>query len=308
MAVSLASLVLGVLFQLLEPWPLKFVLDQVIKQDVVKGANSILLPESWSPGFVVAVAAVAVVLITVFRAGTDYVSRVGFFNIGNRVVIRMRDRVYRHLQNLPMSYHHKSRSGDLIIRVTRDVSLLRDVTATAILPLIASSLVLVCMVGVMFWLSWQLTLISLAILPIYWISTVKIGRQIRESARKQRQRESAMAAIASESIHSIRAIKSLSLEDKFAEQFDRRNNQSQTEDLKANRLSLRLGRTVDILLANLYRRRSLVRSSTRASRLDVGQRPGRISGLPEKGVQTGTGVRQIYNANRQSNRCGRKSH
>ncbi len=236
---SMAALAVGVVLSLLEPWPLKFILDLLIKQDRVAG--SISLPEHWSSGFVVAVVSIAVVLIAVFRSGADYVSRVGFFNIGNRMVIKIRDRVYRHLQLLPMKFHNKSRSGDLIVRVTRDVSLIRDVTATAILPLIASSMVLAGMVGVMFYLSWQLTLISLTILPIYWLSTVRIGRQIRETARKQRLREGAMAAIASEAIGSIRAIKALSLEDKFAEQFDRKNNQSQTDDLKSSRLSLRLG-------------------------------------------------------------------
>ncbi len=244
---SMAALAVGVVLSLLEPWPLKFILDLLIKQDRVAG--SISLPEHWSSGFVVAVVSIAVVLIAVFRSGADYVSRVGFFNIGNRMVIKIRDRVYRHLQLLPMKFHNKARSGDLIVRVTRDVSLLRDVTATAILPLIASSMVLAGMIGVMFYLSWQLTLISLTILPIYWLSTVRIGRQIRETARKQRLREGAMAAIASEAIGSIRAIKSLSLEAKFADQFDRKNNQSQTEDLKSSRLSLRLERTVDILLA-----------------------------------------------------------
>ncbi len=247
-ASSFAALLAGVVLRLLEPWPLKFVLDQVFGRGGEE-AGTFRLPESWSPTTVVLSVALAVVVIAAARAFTDYSSKVGFFKVGNYVVIRVRDRVYRHLQALPMSFHDRARHGDLIMRVTRDVSLLRDVAATAILPLLGSSMVLLGMASVMVWLNWRLAAVSLFVLPLYWLTTVRLGRQIRETARKQRQRESAMATIASESLGAIRAMKSMCLEDRFAAEFDRKNNQSQTDDLKASRLSLKLGRTVDILLA-----------------------------------------------------------
>ncbi len=246
---SFIALLAGVVLRLLEPWPLKFVLDQVFAPQTNAGAASITLPAAWSPTTIVIVVSLAVIGIAALRATADYMSRVGFFKVGNYVVIRVRDRLYRHLQALPMSFHDRARHGDLITRVTRDVNLLRDVTATAILPLLGSSMVLVGMATVMIWLSWKLAAVSLTVIPLYWITTVRIGRQIRESARKQRERESAMASIASEALGSVRAIKALRLEEKFAKDFDRKNNQSQTDDLKASRLSLQLGRTVDILLA-----------------------------------------------------------
>lgn len=246
---SFAALFFGVAFRLLEPWPLKFVLDEVFSQKDTSAATSITLPDSWSATAIVLFVSVAVVIIAAARATTDYLARVGFFKVGNYVVIRVRDRVYRHLQSLPMSFHDRARHGDLITRVTRDVSLLRDVTATAILPLLGSAMVLLGMAIVMVWLNWKLAAMSLVIIPLYWLTTVRLGRQIRETARKQRERESAMATIASEAIGSIRAIKALGAEDKFAADFDRKNNQSQTDDLKASRLSLKLGRTVDLLLA-----------------------------------------------------------
>ncbi len=246
---SFAALLIGVVFRLLEPWPLKFVLDQVFERKTIAEANSITLPESWSTTTIVLFVSLAIVIIAAMRAATDYTSRVGFFKVGNYVVIRVRDRIYRHLQALPMSFHDRAKHGDLITRVTRDVSLLRDVTATAILPLIGSSMVLVGMAAVMIWLNWKLAAISLIVLPLYWLTTVRLGRRIRETARKQREREGAMATIASEAIGSIRAIKALGLEQKFAADFDRKNNQSQTDDLKSSRLSLQLSRTVDILLA-----------------------------------------------------------
>ena len=246
---SFCALFVGVIFRLLEPWPLKFVLDQVFSKQSTDAAESLTLPLSWSTNTVILIVAISVIAIAMMRAAMDYVARVGFFKVGNYVVIKVRDRVFRHLQALPMSFHDNARHGDLITRVTRDVSLLRDVSATAMLPLLGSSMVLFGMATVMLWLNWKLALLSLVIIPLYWLTTVRLGRQIRETARKQRQRESAMATIASEAVGSIRSVKALGLQQKFADDFDQKNNQSQTDDLKASRLSLRLGRTVDILLA-----------------------------------------------------------
>jgi ATP-binding cassette subfamily B protein len=115
--------------------------------------------------------------------------------------------------------------------------------------MITSVLVLVGMIAVMFWLQWRLTLLALTTAPLFWFSTVRITRLIRESAQKQRRREGAMAAIAAEAIGSIEVVQALSLEEAFSEDFSGRNKKSQKEDLKANRYSARLGRTVDVLLA-----------------------------------------------------------
>ncbi len=246
---SLLTLLGGVLLRIVEPWPLKFVIDHVI--DVGPGgagqAPSVL--DRFSPLTLLLLCAVSVVAIASLRAATDYFAKVGFFVVGNHTVIRVRNQLYRHLQDLCLSYHRRARSGDLITRVTRDVNLLRDVTSTALLPLLASVMVLAGMVTVMFLLQWKLALIALATLPLFWFSTLRIGRRIRATARKQRKREGAMASIAAESLNGIAIIKSLCLENRFAEAFAERNGKSQKEDLKASRLSTRLACVVDIQLA-----------------------------------------------------------
>ena len=242
---ALGALAVSVFIRLLEPWPLKIFLDNVIGD----AANAQGVFANWQPRELLMAVAVAMVIIAVIRSLSEYFSRVGFFVVGNRVVMKVRDRLYRHMQRLSLGFHSRARSGDLIIRVTRDVSLVRDVTATAIMPLMASFSMLLGMVAVMFFLSWQLTLLALVTLPLFWLTTFRLGKQIRESAKKQRMRESAMASTASESLIAIRMIKAMGLEDRFADSFGTKNAQSQKEDLRASRLSVRLGRTIDVLLA-----------------------------------------------------------
>ena len=94
-------------------------------------------------------AVLALVVLAGLRALFDYYQKVGFAKIGNRVLRQLRNHVFLHVQKLSMSFHTRARSGDLIVRVTRDVSLLRDVTSTAVLPLLANLLILVAMAVVM---------------------------------------------------------------------------------------------------------------------------------------------------------------
>lgn len=239
---SLASLFGGVVLRILEPWPLKFVIDHIASVEPAAASSTL----TTTP---VLVSALAVFVVASLRAWTDYLGKVGFFRVGNFAVVRVRERLYQHLQSLPLSFHRQSRGGDLIVRVTRDVNLLRDVTSTAFLPLIASLGVLGGMLTVMFLLHWQLALLSFAIAPLFWLSTTRVGGRIRQAARKQRQREGAMATLAAESLSGIAVVKAMGLEPQFAQQFAASSGGGQREDLKANRLSTRMGRDVDILLA-----------------------------------------------------------
>jgi len=244
---SMAALLAGVVLRLAEPWPLKFVLDRVIPAIPPDGTPAHSFLGGLTSLQLLTLAAVSVVAITGLRALSDYSQRIGLAKIGNRVLRRVRDHVFTHLHGLSLSFHTKARSGDLLIRITRDVSLLRDVTSTSIMPMLASLLVLAGMLVVVLLLEWRLALLAMLTVPFFLLSTIKLGRGIHNAARKQRRREGAMAAAAAESITAIREVQALSLEDEFAESFGRRNQQSQHEELKAARLSAKLGRTVDIL-------------------------------------------------------------
>ncbi|MHC5066451.1 MAG: ABC transporter ATP-binding protein [Planctomycetota bacterium] len=236
---SLLTLLLGVALRLAEPWPLKFVLDRVIPSEAPPGMHSLGFLDRMEP----------TVLISALRGFCDYLQKVGLARIGNRVLRAVREQVYMHVQSLSLAFHKRARAGDLIVRVTRDVSLLRDVSSTALLPLLGNILVLVGMMLVMLLLEWRLALMALVMLPVFWLTTVRIGRGIHQAARKQRKREGAMASTAAESIQAIEVIQALSLEDAFAESFAGKNRESQKQDLQAARLSAKMGRTVDLLIA-----------------------------------------------------------
>ena len=243
---AFAALIGQTLLRLLEPWPLGIVIDHVL------GAGS----EDASSLFagidrtqLLFAAAITVFAVAVLRAITGYAGTIGFALVGNRILTTARSRLFRHLQSLSLAFHNRTRGGDVVVRVISDVGTVRDVTITALLPLFANGLVLAGMLAVMFWLDWQLTLIALSTVPLFWLSMVRLGRRIQNVSRKQRRQEGHLASTAAESLAGIETVQSLSLDETFAAAFGRSNEKSMREGVKAKRLSARLERTVDVLAA-----------------------------------------------------------
>jgi ATP-binding cassette subfamily B protein len=245
---SFLALLAEIALRLLEPWPLKLVFDYLIPADSAP-PSSVPMIGTLDPATLLAVAAISVVCLIGLRALAAYLNTVGFALAGNRVLTEVRADLYRHLQSLSLSFHHRARQGDLTLRVVTDVGLLKDVVVTALLPLVANVLILVGMLTMMFVIDWRLALIAVAVVPLFWLSTARLGRRIREASRVQRKREGALAAAAAESIGAIKVVQALSLESAFARAFSVDNQRSLSDGVRVRRLAAGLERTVDLVIA-----------------------------------------------------------
>ncbi len=246
---SIFALIAEVGFRLLEPWPIKYVFDYIIAPDNKAKNYDFIRSYVQDPVLLLTICAIALVSFTGLRAMASYFNTVGFALVGNRVTTQIRDKLYRHLQYLSLAFHTKARAGDLAFRLIGDVGTLRDVAVTALIPLLASVMIILGMVLVMFWMSWSLTLLALIIAPLFWLRTITLNRRIHQVARKQRERQGAMAATAAESISAIKVIHALSLHETFAKIFSSQNKRELKQSVKATRLAASLERSVDVLVA-----------------------------------------------------------
>ncbi len=249
MGTSFAVLLAEVLLRLLEPWPLSLVVDWVIAPPSSPGQGPTLNIDAFSPTTLITLAAFAVVVTTGLRALARYLSAVGFALIGNRLLTEVRGELYRHLQRLSLSYHDKARGGDLTLRVIGDVGMVREVVVTAMLPLLGNLLILVGMLTMMAFMHWQLALVALTTVPMFWLSTTRLSRRISDVAKKQRRTEGQMASTAAESLAAIETVQALALDDAFSESFEGESQRSLKEGVKGKRLSAQLERTTDVLNA-----------------------------------------------------------
>ncbi|CAN5711850.1 ABC transporter ATP-binding protein [soil metagenome] len=244
---AMLSLLGEVALRLLEPWPLKFVFDRIFAAGtpLVDPVGIDAVPST----LLLALCAIGLLAVTGLRALASYRSTVGFAIIGNRVLTAIRAELFRHLQTLSLSYHGRAKQGDLVVRVINDVGVLKEVVVTAFLPLVGNMLILGGMVAVMLWLDWQLVMLVLIVVPLFWLRSSTSGSAIKDVSRKQKKREGLMAATASESIGAIKAVQALSLESSFSRAFEGQNEKNLREDVKAKRLTAGLERSFDVLIA-----------------------------------------------------------
>ncbi|MBE9221442.1 ABC transporter ATP-binding protein [Cyanobacterium stanieri LEGE 03274] len=243
--IAIVSIIADVCLRIIEPLPLKFVLDYVLQN---KSINILYVGEI-SPITLLTICAVAVFAISAFRALAGYGSAVSLAMVGSRVMTKVRNRLYAHLQALSLDYHTTTRSGDLIIRISSDTSRLQEILITATLPLVVSILTLVGTVGIMFWINARLTAVALISLPFFSLAVNRLSQRIQTSSLQQRKREGLLAATSAESMTSIKLIQALCLENAFFEVFAHENEQSLRKAIETQRLSASLERIVDVIIA-----------------------------------------------------------
>jgi ATP-binding cassette subfamily B protein len=246
LAGSVLALFGATAMKLLEPWPLKFVLDRVIPGPT--GSTGIAAVDALDPMTLLALCALGVLAAVGLRAFFLYLATVGFAIVGNRMLTEVRNTLFRHLQALSLGFHSRAKTGDLTMRLIGDVGMLKETAVTAALPLAANILILLGMTAVMLVLDWQLALIALLPLPLLWLSSVRTSKRIQTISRSQRKREGDMAATAAETMAGMRTVQALAIEDRAARHFAGANAKSLMEGVKAKRLAAGLERSVDVLV------------------------------------------------------------
>jgi ATP-binding cassette subfamily B protein len=244
---SLVALLVETGFQTLGPWPLKFIFDLLFHTKRHR-VMSLHFLDGLDPSTVLILAAVAMVVINALRGVSDYLRTIGFSLVGNRVLTEVRNDLYRHLQGLSLSFHTKARSGDLTVRVLADVNQIKSAAINGILPLFANVLVLVAMLGVMFWLNWKLALLAVSTLPVLALFSARFGQRAKQAARLQRARDSAVANTAAESLANIKLVQAFSLEGLFTSLFVLQNQKTLKADVEGLRVAAALQRVMRLLI------------------------------------------------------------
>lgn len=239
-----AVLLLEVVFRVLEPWPMKFVIDAVTTS---LGAD--LPGESSSATWrLLLLCAVALVAIVGMRALCNYLATVAFALAGSRIATELRARVFGHIQSLSRNYHQNARSGDVVQRIVADVGRLQEVAVTAGMPLMVNVVTLLVMVAVMAWLDFFLVGIVLVAMLVFWLSSRRSTGRITSASRKTRRNEGDLANIAQETIAGMAHVQAYGMEGARLERFRGSNNRSLKEGVKARRLAAALERRTDLLV------------------------------------------------------------
>ncbi|HYE74019.1 MAG TPA: ABC transporter ATP-binding protein, partial [Blastocatellia bacterium] len=181
----------------------------------------------------------------IFSYFQDYlVSRTGY-----QLVHTLRRELFAHLQQLSLSYHNRARAGELLMRVTAETEVLKDVFVESIITSLAQLLTVVGMFIVMFFVSWKLSLVVLATFPLLFYSLAHIYRKIKVTTKRQREREGRIAARVSEVLSSVSLVKAFGRESYEQEWFDAESSRTLEEGIRAERMTAAATRIVEIIRA-----------------------------------------------------------
>ena len=234
----------------LQPWPLKIVLDYLLQSK--NPPAWLALPLRWIGHEKLAVlnfAVLAVAVIAVAGAISSYLENYLTTSVGQSVMHDLRRTLYHHIHRLSLAEHDEKRTGDLIGRVTTDIEAIQAFITTALLGMLSSVLTLVGIIGIMLYLNWRFTLISLAIAPVLFLVVYIFTRRIKKASRAVRKKESELLSIVQEVFSSIRVVKAFAREDYEERRFERQSLENVETALQARNLKGTLSPIVDIIVA-----------------------------------------------------------
>ena len=233
----------------LQPWPLKVVLDNVISKKPEHGwlTHVIHRDIGTSATHILLAACVAVMVIALLDAVCTYGEKWVTTTVGQWVSHDLRRALYARVQRLSLSYHDQSKTGDLISRVTDDIDAIQTFIVSGLLSIVVDVATIVGMIGVMFYLSWQLTLMAMTVVPVLFTIVYVYTRKVKKYSRAVRKQEGKMISVVQEVLGSIRVVKAFARENYEIQRLEGESLETVEAALKARRLKARLVPLVSIV-------------------------------------------------------------
>jgi ATP-binding cassette, subfamily B, bacterial len=213
----------GIGLNLLKPWPFKIIVDNFLR------AGSAIRAD-WRTG--VALLCLALVAIQLLWGVMNWITNYLFVKIGLQTLLKLRTDIYSHLQRLSLKYHDARRSTDSSFRVAYDSQSIQTIYNKGFTNIFGSILTLIGTFIIMVQIDWQLTLLSLAIVPLIVGAIYIFAHRIRRESTSIQEQESAVLTQAQEGLSSIRMVHAFGREEFEISQFHQQARQSLQANLR----------------------------------------------------------------------------
>jgi subfamily B ATP-binding cassette protein MsbA len=248
--VFLAMLV-EIAMSLAAPWPLKLVLDDAL------GSHHLPAWLDWAHDYgigrhtlgVALFAGIATLMIAVIGAIATYIDNYYSTSVGQWVANDLRIRIYAHLHRLSLRYYDKAKTGALMSTITTDVTTLQNFASSSTLDILLDLITIVFMIGLMFWLDWDFTLIALGITPFLIVFVFHFKRAVKEVTRTVRQRQSEIVAVVQQGLGQVRAVTAFGRQDLELARLEAASHATVEAAMKARQVKSLLSPVVSIVVA-----------------------------------------------------------
>jgi ATP-binding cassette, subfamily B, bacterial len=247
---GMIAVVVQTLTDLLQPWPLKIVVDLVFGKPLPSRVAAWITPVFGTDKLaIVNFIALSVIVIAVAGAVSSYVESVSMTTVGQWVTHDLRSTLYNHIQRLSLSYHDRSQTGDLISRVTSDIETIQGFITSTLTDVLLDILTLVSMLAVMTYIDWRFTAIALSVAPFMFVFVYKYSHRIKKASRAVRKKESEIVSKTQEVFSSIRVVKAFAQEKYEKRRFKEVSRESVELALRARALKAGLSPGIRLMTA-----------------------------------------------------------
>jgi len=211
--------------ELLKPWPLKIIIDNVLSGKPLPWAPAV----GWSPHHLLLFSCIDLVVVYVMLGELHILNNYTTIRIGQGMVNDLRRDLYSHLQRLSLSFYHRQQLDDLMYRITADTMGIQTLTMNGLFAILSASVLLGGMLIVMFWVDWYLTLLALAVCPALFCAIALLNKKMSLAATEAHQKGSTVYSVVQRTLSGMRVIQAFTKE----EDEGRRFLQASTESLAA---------------------------------------------------------------------------
>ena len=227
----------GSVLALLQPWPLKFIMNVVATKSsppaflvATQRFVAHLIPIGENKMGLIGLLCLALLLISLGSAAISVVSTWLLISSGLRMVFKLRCRVFEHIQRLPLSFHDATTVGDSLYRITWDTYSVQSLFNEGLVPGISSVVTLVGIAVVMVGQDWSIAVVALIIGCLLLLLVRRLEKPTTELSTRVHENESRVSTRVEQTLGGIRAVQAFGRE---AHESTRFANQAR-ESLKAN--------------------------------------------------------------------------
>ncbi len=214
--------------ELLKPWPLKIIIDNVFSDSPLPWG----LAPSWSSENLLVLACTGLVVVYLLLGGLRLLNDYTTIRIGQSMVNDLRRDLYSHIQRLSLSFYRRQQIGDLMYRITADTMGIQTLTMNGLFAILSASVLLTGMLIVMLWVDWYLTLLAMAVCPALFCAIALLNRRISSAATEARQKGSTVYSVVQRTLSGMRVIQAFTKEEDEGRRFLQASTESLAADLR----------------------------------------------------------------------------
>jgi subfamily B ATP-binding cassette protein MsbA len=234
------------------PWPLKFILDSVVgDHKLPPWLHNSVHPLLARGGHlrVALFAAASLVLMAIVGSFASYIVNLLTESVGQWVAHDLRVRAYDHLQRLSLQYYNTHATGTLLSTLTTDIQTIQGFASSSTLDIVIDLLTIVCILGLMFWLNWDFTLIAIAVTPFLLLFVSRFKKAVKNATHQVRKEQSEIVAVIQQGLESMQVVQAFGQEKTEVEMLRVVSQATVSAALKARRIKALLSPLVNITIA-----------------------------------------------------------